>query len=394
MISMETGNYIKYYSKILLILLVIFLLLNYVVSLKTIEALLLACIIAVSVLIIENIIIINNITLDPLNCDECKINNSDDQNTKTHEPFVNDVVANLTNTGKNLGHAITKVLSNMTPQKDTHSINTLDDDNFEYRCIRVPKTSPKSLPKTLPKTGDDNNSNKEPSNNVSMNKEPNEDSGQTMKNSNNTIMRDNTENFNNLEHFINRPSSPSSSEFAINPNTKPEPESENESNITYDASHNDYQKNGLETKEQQEALKNNLSRLQNGNQDVVKQFLQDATQYYNSIYNRSSDAPKANELLNSELKYGDLNYISPLNKGMSNSEYTYVSPNNWYPIPPVAPVCVTNKNCTTCPVQMSNGQDYMNFASLTDFDNSRRFTGNMNINVDYVKNVLNNSNGY
>ena len=41
---------------------------------------------------------------------------------------------------------------------------------------------------------------------------------------------------------------------------------------------------------------------------------------------------------------------------------------------------------------MSDGKDYMSWASLDEFDNARRFTGNMNINIDYVKNVLNNDN--
>jgi len=79
---------------------------------------------------------------------------------------------------------------------------------------------------------------------------------------------------------------------------------------------------------------------------------------------------------------------------MTNSDYTFVSPNNWFPVPPHPPVCVTNKKCTTCPIQISDGKDYMAWASLDDFDNARRFTGNMGINIDYVKNVLNNDNGY
>ena len=98
--------------------------------------------------------------------------------------------------------------------------------------------------------------------------------------------------------------------------------------------------------------------------------------------------------MNSELRYGDLNYLAPLNKGMANKDYTFISPNNWFPIPPVPPVCVTNKNCTTCPIIMSDGKDYMAWADVNDFDKSRRFTGNMGINIDYVKNVLNDSNGY
>jgi hypothetical protein len=79
---------------------------------------------------------------------------------------------------------------------------------------------------------------------------------------------------------------------------------------------------------------------------------------------------------------------------MINPEYTFISPSNWYPIPPHPPVCVTNKSCTTCPVMMSDGKDYMQFASLDDFDKSRRFTGDMGINIEYIKNILNNPDGY
>jgi hypothetical protein len=43
---------------------------------------------------------------------------------------------------------------------------------------------------------------------------------------------------------------------------------------------------------------------------------------------------------------------------------------------------------------MGDGKDYMQFATLEDFDKSRRFTGDMNINIEYIKNVLNNSDGF
>ena len=50
---------------------------QFIIDLKPYEAILLAGIIAVSILIIENIFYINNKVLDPLNCDQCKINNTD-----------------------------------------------------------------------------------------------------------------------------------------------------------------------------------------------------------------------------------------------------------------------------------------------------------------------------
>jgi hypothetical protein len=131
-----------------------------------------------------------------------------------------------------------------------------------------------------------------------------------------------------------------------------------------------------------------------GNRNVVNKFLESGGKYYGDILTRSTNAPSKFQAATNELKYGDFNYIAPLNKGMINPEYTFVSPSNWYPIPPHPPVCVTNKSCTTCPIIMGDGKDYMQFASLDDFDKSRRFTGDMGININYIKNVLNNSNGY
>jgi hypothetical protein len=164
--------------------------------------------------------------------------------------------------------------------------------------------------------------------------------------------------------------------------------------ITYDAGYVQYQQDGLEKDENKISLNDKIFRLDIGQPNIVKSYLNDGKKYYNKISSYSSSAPTPVESLNSELKYGDYNYISPINKGMANSDYTFVSPNNWYPIPPHPPVCVTNKKCTTCPIQITDGKDYMAWASLDEFDASRRFTGNMNINIDYVKNVLNNDEGY
>jgi hypothetical protein len=163
---------------------------------------------------------------------------------------------------------------------------------------------------------------------------------------------------------------------------------------TFDANYVSYQKDGMQKLENKESLEQNIWRAGIGNQEVVKNYLKDGKKFYNDILTWSTDAPKTYESLNSELQYGNYNYISPLNKGMTNPEYTFVSPTNWYPIPPFPPVCVTNKRCVTSPIIMSNGKDYMNFASLEDFDAARRFTGDMQINIDYIKNVLNNPNGY
>jgi len=163
---------------------------------------------------------------------------------------------------------------------------------------------------------------------------------------------------------------------------------------TFDLNSVEYQQDGQQNDENQKVLKNNLFRMSVGNRNVVNNFIESGGKYYGDILTRSTNAPSKFQAATNELKYGDFNYIAPLNKGMINPEYTFVSPSNWYPIPPHPPVCVTNKSCTTCPIIMGDGKDYMQFASLEDFDKSRRFTGDMNINVDYIKNVLNNPNGY
>jgi hypothetical protein len=163
---------------------------------------------------------------------------------------------------------------------------------------------------------------------------------------------------------------------------------------TYDVNSVQYQQDGIQDEERKIAMKTNLFRMSQGNRNVVDKYLAAGGKYYGDILTRSTNAPTRFESAEDELKYGDFNYVAPLNKGMINPEYTFISPSNWYPIPPHPPVCVTNKSCTTCPIMMSDGKDYMQFASLDDFDKSRRFTGDMGINIEYVKNILNNPNGY
>jgi hypothetical protein len=168
---------------------------------------------------------------------------------------------------------------------------------------------------------------------------------------------------------------------------------QNRGGNTYDVDSVQYQQDGIQNEEDNKVFDNNIFRMSVGNRSVVNKFIESGGKYYGDILTRSTNAPSKFQAATNELKYGDFNYIAPLNKGMINPAYTFVSPTNWYPIPPHPPVCVTNKRCTTSPVIISDGKDYMNFASLEDFDASRRFTGDMGINVDYIKNVLNNADG-
>lgn len=163
------------------------------------------------------------------------------------------------------------------------------------------------------------------------------------------------------------------------------------SDITYDVNSVEYQQDGLQTEANKISEKNNLFKMAVGNQKVVRPYIKDGEKYYDTIFSVSTDAPTQIEAQNNELKYGYYNYIGPLNKGMINKDYTFIEPTNWYPIPPHPPVCVTNKKCTTCPIQITDGRDYMHFSNLDQFNEARRFTGNMNINTEYVKNVLNKS---
>lgn len=164
--------------------------------------------------------------------------------------------------------------------------------------------------------------------------------------------------------------------------------------ISYDANYVEYQQDGLQKEANRISAKQNIFKMGIGNPNIVRPYIKDGEKYYDMIFSESTNAPTMQEAQNNELKYGYYNYIGPLNKGMINKDYTFISPENWYPIPPHPPICVTNKSCTTCPIQMTDGKDYMPFATVEDFDKARRFTGSMNINTEYVKKVLNNPDGF
>ena len=626
--SMNSYNNIKYYSKIGLIFLIIFLLLYFIINLKIYEALLLTSIITITILIIENIIMINNDAADPLNCNQCSVSKIEGNQQNLEEPFIGNIAYNFTSTAEGLSNSLNKVISSLPDlfnksaykseyKSEHHSNNnhqyanpemeTLklhdddDDDDYEFKCIRVLKNSKQYSDADPYKNGthykesflnlnNDKNSNKIYSDisennretfenlnneetdyhinnflneqfqqNINMVNLHNENNNVTVekhnlldeqiniqKVSNNNIMsinnqntesisnyqnivpgeahinmvklsnnkitpinniynenNQNTESIHNYQNIVpneahnnivklsnnnitpvnnitsvnnitpvnniynenNRNIVPEETHINMvklsnnkiipdnniynenNQNIVPEethinmvklsnnkitPDNniynENNQNIVpeethinmvklsnnkntqnttnnlnkqgtsieilYDDNYVGYQQNGQENKEINNTLQRNINKMNNGNKKLVNTKLNNSVDYYNKIYTRSSSAPTSDHAETNELKYGDLNYIGPLNKGMANKDYTFVSPDNWYPIPPSPPVCVTNKSCSTCPIIISGGQDYMNFSSLEDFDKSRRFTGNMGINTEYIHNVLNNDNGY
>jgi hypothetical protein len=448
--SIDSLNNFKYLAKIAIILLIVFLILKYVINLRPYEAILLAAIIAVSVLIIENILFINNQASDPLNCDQCKVEKVKEpikQNfamsvstqppsmssmpsipisSKPSQPPVSsspspiekfgvfdDLAKDIKNVTKSVLGADNKdgfakvenfestsdidVEQSSAEQSDVVSNEsaTLDsyiDEQAEKNIALLQNKSvqetnkPTELPANEPisSTQIDNSvepaDSSNPSNIPRLEKDIKAEYKALLTNQNKDFI-DNTIPSMNLNDLTV-------------PNTVTSGDPIKGPSVSFDENYVQYQKNGLEKLDQLDTLKTNLFRASIGNQDLVKGYLKDGEKYYNDIYSYSTDAPKTYEALNSELKYGNYNYIGPINKGMINKAYTFISPSNWYPINPFPPVCVTNKSCTTCPIQITDGKDYMNFASLEDFDKARRFTGDMQINIDYIKNVLNNPNAY
>jgi len=485
MISFQTFNNVKYYSKVVIILLVVFLLLRFVLDIKPYESILLASIIAVSILIIENIIYINNNASDPLNCNQCKVSVIETDNPKINIDSGTKVEVEEQFVG-NITDKLTELIDKVLPR-------SINDNNYEYKCYRVEKEGGKIInsEKSENSSSNDNNSYNNDNDNISNiydnnlnNKIENFEQFINSQNKQNMEMKNNKQECTSTPESrpefkpgFNPQSNPDSKpEFkpGFNPDSKPEfkpgfnPQSNPESNsecspesrpefkpgfnpesrpefkpgfnpecspesrpefkpgfnpesrpesrpefkpgfnpeskpvkvstesndISYNVDYTEYQQDGLQEKASEQSAKVNKFRREIGNQEVVTPWTKDGYKYYADIFTRSVGAPPANEALTDELKYGDYNYVGPLNKGMINKEYTFVSPTNWYPIPPHPPVCVTNKSCTTCPIQISDGKDYMQWASWEDFDKSRRFTGDMGINIDYVKNVLNNPDGF
>jgi len=469
---------LKYYGKFLAIIVIIFLLLKLVMNLKLYEALLLSLIITVSILIIENIIQINDIATDPLNCSQCKISTVEINEDINNNNIINNIVPNpfaeseqQLNTNNNnlevmepfISDTIEKIIDNVSNaiKKDSSQLNeivndTIKDDIYELKCIKTNKQNNSTEPKYNSKQVNQTNELDELKKSIEQLKRDNEmlKSNPQLNQQSQSNMIEGFGNTDELENFINEQKNQNQNltnklksepniqasinkikntiinqnkqqikknqtnkieeslespylaragllnkpkeiaELDAKPVLNTNAEYNLDSPITYDAGYVEYQQDGEQKQENDVSFNTTLFRMGVGQENIVKPFMRDGSDYYKRIQSYSSQSPTVSQALNSELRYGDYNYIAPLNSGMTNSDYTFVSPNNWYPVPPHPPVCVTNKQCTTCPIMISDGQDYMNWATLEDFDKSRRFTGNMGINIDYVKNVLNNDEGY
>jgi hypothetical protein len=469
MISSKTFNNVKYFTTIAaVILIIVFFILKFIIDLPTYEAILLACIIAVSVLIIENIIYINGEVTDPLNCDQCKIqkvdNSSSNSNTNTNENFesIGERIMNrLGENSKIISNNLESVVDKILPEEPVNlptqpgpvptptPIPVPIQNNYEFKCVKIINqdpslvTQPVSLSTMQPneilalqaamnnaspniamdpnapanissltttiqaKIGEGFEMLDSPIDEQEQEQEQEQKQKQQQQQKTNNLSKEDIKasiiakinsNSNKPKDVYLNKNIVDPSIFSIQSNTKELVDGTTDPirplDATFDSGYVKYQKDGMQALEDKAALKNNIFRASIGNQEVVQEYLQDGKKYYNDIFTWSTDAPKSYESLNSELKYGDYNYIGPLNKGMINKAYTFINPTNWYPIPPFPPVCVTNKRCTTCPIQITDGKDYMSWAPLEDFDNARRFTGDMGINIDYIKNVLNNPEGY
>lgn len=163
--------------------------------------------------------------------------------------------------------------------------------------------------------------------------------------------------------------------------------------VGLDNEYSGYDKSQLKIYNDAQVKDANLFRMSVGNQDLVKQYLQDGKTYYDKLYNESTNGTPSGKLINSELAYGDYNYIGPLNRGMINPESTYIEPSNWFPVPPFSQPCAisaNNKSNVNAIINNDGTNNLMNFADLKDFEKTSRMTGSINMNLDYIKRFLNN----
>jgi hypothetical protein len=461
MISSEFINNIKYVGKLSLVFIIVFLLLKFIINLKPYEAILLSLIIIVSIIIVENLVYINDLASDPLNCDQCKVSTMDVINNNSLSNMVPNPMVETemkehfeaSNLFTNLANASNAFVSSLVAPTNPTTTNLPQQtvqpvQPVQPNLVQVPATSTSTnvvMAKGISPLKEDGSRVIEYNGKMwecKLLSKGGNPSGYIMRTEDGQdfscpslpldTSRTTAEKFSKIEGFANLETTTMTENQNANLNNYIKTQEEINSSIVnkidniaaenaslddvipeniktttpetngdkvpsdkeFDQSYVQYQKDGTQAAERVISEKQNEFKMAIGNQGLVKQYLDDGKKYYNRIHNESVSAPTDTDAMRSEMKYGDFNYISPLNEGMTNRMYTYIAPNNWYPINPHPPVCVTNKNCTTAPITISNGNEYMQWASLDDFDNARRFTGNMGINLEYIKNVLNNDNAY
>lgn len=89
----------------------------------------------------------------------------------------------------------------------------------------------------------------------------------------------------------------------------------------------------------------------------------------------------------SDVKYSDYNHVplgSHINTGSMDKGYWYLPPSEWYPQPTFPPICATERKCLVQPAYTTGVP-----MNLKEWDDFARITPPDNINVDYIKNVLN-----
>ena len=325
---------IKYYGKILSYLIAFVLILILLVGLNIIKSIIIAIIIITVISIIENIVNINDITngIDK-NCNSCivdKKNIDNYQNINTNSP--DGSVSDNTNIMSNL-NTNNAVAGNNSFGRVSSNIADTPANTGNNKFGRVPSS-----------------------------------------------IDNNTENsFNN---FMDNQSK-ENEKIIINYLTSKDDE-------FYTNNYINYQKNGHELSDIETSLKENIWRASIGNQNVVQPFLKDAKKYYQDILTRGVNNSPPDEMLKNYMESAEYNYIVPLNEGMVNPEYTYVSPSNWNFLNFSPPVCVVDKKRKSIVMPTITRDDHMPFASMDEFERASRFTGNMQINTDYIRDVLNN----
>lgn len=130
-------------------------------------------------------------------------------------------------------------------------------------------------------------------------------------------------------------------------------------------------------KKQTSDTSNNKQIQKNENSNVVSVDAQSAD---------TSNTHSIDSMSDMQYSYIDYNSMPPPidNIWPSDTSYSMIPPEKWYPIPPHPPVCVTDKQCPVCPVYTEGTN-----INLKDWDNSRRVMPPDNINVKFIEEKLN-----